>query len=106
MTPEERQLLIQTNRLVEENHAMLRKMRRGATVRMIIWLVIYAAIIAAPIWLYVTYLDGAVQKMLKAYDAFQGTSSGAAQQYQGMQDAIKEFQARIGGGAASNSTSQ
>src|SRR3989344_710899 len=106
MGPEDIKLLRETHRLTLENNKLLHKMRRGATVRMIIWLFIYAAIIAAPIWLYVTYLDGAVQKMLKAYDAFQGTSSGAAQQYQGMQDAIKEFQARIGGGAASSSPPQ
>ena len=106
MGPEDLKLLRETHRLALENNQMLRKMRRGATVRMIIWLVIYAAIIAAPIWLYVTYLDGAVQKMLKAYDAFQGTSSGAAQQYQGMQDAIKDFQTRMGGGATSGSPSQ
>ena len=30
MTPEERQLLIQTHRMVEENNALLRKMHRAA----------------------------------------------------------------------------
>ena len=106
MGPEDVKLLRETHRLALENNKILRGMRRGTWVRMIIWIIIYAAIIAAPIWLYMTYLDDTVQKMLKAYDSLQGSGSQAAEQYQGIQDAIKEFQTRMSGAGTPNAPSQ
>ena len=51
MTPEERQLLIQTSRLVEENNKILRKMHRaalwGRIVRILYWAVIIAFSVGA-----------------------------------------------------------
>ena len=46
MTPEERQILIQTHRMVEENNTLLRKMRRAALWGRI-WHIIYWGIIIA-----------------------------------------------------------
>ena len=96
MGPEDLKLLRDTYRLALENNKMLHKMRHRAVVSMIVWLFIYVALIAAPIWLYVTYFDGAVQTALKAYDSLQGGDSQAAEQYQGLRDAVRELQMRMG----------
>ncbi len=51
MTPEERQLLIQTHRMVEENHTLLRKMHRsallGRTFTILYWVVIVGLSVGA-----------------------------------------------------------
>ena len=95
MGPEDLKLLRETYRLAQENNRLLRKMRRSAFIHTIVWLIIYAAIIAAPIWFYITYLDGAVQKALKAYDAIQGGGSQTAAQYEGLQNTIRELQSHL-----------
>lgn len=104
MGPEDLKLLRETHRLVEENNKLLRKMRRSALVHTIVWFIIYAAIIAAPIWFYVTYLDGAMQKVLETYDSLQGGGSQVSQQYEGLQDAIGDLRARLTGATSSDSS--
>lgn len=51
MTPEERQLLIQTHRLGEENNALLRKMHRAAIMgrafRLLYWITIIGLSVGA-----------------------------------------------------------
>lgn len=51
MNPEERQLLIQTHRLVEENNELLRKMRRSALVgrifRVLYWVIVIGLSVGA-----------------------------------------------------------
>ncbi|MDO8620634.1 MAG: hypothetical protein Q7R64_04795 [bacterium] len=51
MSPEERQLLIQTHRMVEENHALLRKMHRsalfGRVFHMLYWIIIIGLSVGA-----------------------------------------------------------
>lgn len=66
MTPEERQLLIQTNRLVEENHAMLRKMRRaafwGRAWHLLYWLIIIGISVGA-----YYYIQPYIDQLLNLY---------------------------------------
>ena len=97
MGPEDLKMLRETYRLTLENNRMLRKMRRQALVHTIVWLIIYAALILAPIWFYMTYLDGAVQQLLKAYDAFEGSNSHTAQQYGQFQDAVDNLREKLPG---------
>ena len=52
MTPEERQLLIQTHRLVEENNTLLRKMHRAAIMGRAFRLVYWIAIIGLSVGAY------------------------------------------------------
>ena len=106
MGPEDLKLLHETYRLALENNKMLRKMQRRATVHMIVWLIIYAALIAAPIWFYVTYLDGAVQNMLKAYDAIQGGGSQTTRQYEGLHNAIEDLRTRMMGSSSPSASRQ
>jgi len=71
MTPEERQLLIQTNRLVEENHAMLRKMRRAAlwtrAWHLLYWLIIVGISVGAYF-----YVQPYVEKLQDIYGGIAG----------------------------------
>ncbi len=71
MTPEERQLLIQTNRLVEENHAMLRKMRR-ATIWARAWHLLYWLIIVAISVGAYFYIQPYVEKLQSIYGGVKG----------------------------------
>lgn len=52
MTPEERQLLIQTHRLAEENNTLLRKMRRTALVGRIFHTLYWVIIIGLSVGAY------------------------------------------------------
>ncbi|HBV01305.1 MAG TPA: hypothetical protein DEF00_02845 [Candidatus Taylorbacteria bacterium] len=71
MTPEERQLLIQTHRLVEENNALLRKMRRSAIVGRVIHLLYWAIIIGFSVGAYYV-IQPYVDQIRGIYDGFKG----------------------------------
>lgn len=103
MGPEDLKLLRETYRLAAENNKMLRKMRRAAFVHTVVWLIIYAALVIAPIWFYMTYLDGAVQQLLKAYDAFEGGTQ-TEQQYRAIHDAIQNLREKLPGYSAASTT--
>ena len=103
MGPEDLKMLRETYRLTLENNKLLRKMRRSAFIHTVVWLIIYAALIIAPIWFYMTYLDTSVQNLLKAYDAFEGRGSQTAAQYQNLQNALQELRSKIPGFNATSS---
>ncbi len=80
MTPEERQLLIQTSRLVEENNHLLRKMHRaalwGRIGRLFYWLVILGLSFGA-----YYFIQPYVDQMTELYGGVKtdvGTIRGAA----------------------------
>ena len=52
MTPEERQLLIQTHRMVEENHTLLRKMHRSALFGRVFTILYWVVIIGLSVGAY------------------------------------------------------
>lgn len=52
MSPEERQILIQTHRMVEENNALLRKMRRAALFGRIFHILYWVVIIGVSVGAY------------------------------------------------------
>lgn len=66
MTPEERQLLIQTSRLVEENNKILRKMHRAALWGTIFRVLYWAVIIALSIGAYY-FIQPYVDQLQQAY---------------------------------------
>ena len=90
---EERKLLEDTHRLAQENNKMLRAMRRAGWIRLILYFIFYAAIIAAPIWFYFAYLNGAVQNLLQTYDRLEGRNPGAQQQTQQTSGSMNQFEA-------------
>lgn len=108
MGPEDVKLLRETHRLAQENNKMLRSMRRQAWMGRIITLIIYAALIGVPIWLYMTYISGTVSRLLTAYGVVEQRGQEAQGQYQSLMEAFKQFQTGItgGGGTSSDSISQ
>ena len=100
MSPEERQLLIQTHRLVEENNKLLRKMHRsaiwGSIFRFIYWVAIIGASVGA-YYLIQPYVDqlkgvyGGIQQDVSTVRNTVNQVSGAASQLGDLGKLIKGF---------------
>jgi hypothetical protein len=88
-------MLEEIHRLTVENNRMLHKMRRSAMIGRIFTLLFYAALLLAPIWFYMTYLNTTVQNALAAYDRMQGTGQQAENQFQALEVAFKQFQEKF-----------
>ena len=73
-------LLQQTYQLAKENNRMLHAMRRHAFFSGLIKLVVYAALLILPFWLYLQYLSPQVDRMLNIMKQIQGTGNQAQQQ--------------------------
>lgn len=82
-------------RLVKENNQMLHAMRRNAFLGGLFKLVIYAVLIFAPIWYYMTYLQPTVDSMLKTVQELQGTSASVSAQGSGFMEQLKQLQAMV-----------
>ena len=87
--------------LTRENNRMLHKMRRNAFWGGIIRWVIYAALLLAPLWFYMTYLNDTVQRMMKTIDQMQGTSARAQAQFGDFSAMWKEIEAKFGASTSS-----
>ncbi len=85
--------------MTRENNRMLHKMRRNAFWGGIIKFLIYAALLLAPIWFYMTYLNDTVQRMMNTINQMQGTSAKAQAQFGDFSAMWKEIQAKFGGGS-------
>ena len=86
-------------RLTKENNKMLHAMRRSAWLGGIFKLLMWAAFIIVPFWLYMQYLAPIMEQMLKTYEQVQGTSAQAHAQLTGLQEAFQKFQSMYGAGA-------
>ena len=95
MTPQDSELLHETYRLSLENNKLLHKMRRNAFWGGIIRMIVYAALLAAPIWFYLSYLAPIVDKMFTEMQQLQGTSVQAQTQFGEIQYAWKQFENKI-----------
>ena len=95
MAMEPTDLIKETYRLTLENNRMLHKMRRSAFWGRIVSIIVYGALLLAPIWLYMQYLAPIVDKMLQTAQQIQGTGASAQAQFSGLQDAWKAFEAKI-----------
>ena len=82
-------------RLVKENNKMLHGMRRTAFWGGLFKLLIWAGLIAAPIWLYATYLAPVVQSLQQTVNQVQGVSSQAQGQLNGLGDVFKQLEAKL-----------
>ncbi len=74
MTPEERQLLIQTHRLAEENNTLLRKMRRAALWGRVWHIMYWTVIIGLSIGAYY-FVQPYVEQVQGVYGGFQSDVS-------------------------------
>lgn len=99
-------LLEEIHRLTQENNRLLRKMHRGAMWGRIFTILFYTALLVAPIWFYLTYLNGTVQQLLQAYQKMQGTGQQAQGQFQQIQQAIQQFESKFQTASATSSKAQ
>ncbi|HEY4516392.1 MAG TPA: hypothetical protein VJG64_00425 [Candidatus Paceibacterota bacterium] len=99
-------LLEEIHRLTQDNNRLLHKLRRGAIWGRLFTLLFYAALLLAPIWFYLTYLNGTVQQLLQAYQKAQGTGQQAQGQFQAFQQAFNDFRSKIPGMGATSSPPQ
>ncbi|MDR3571853.1 MAG: hypothetical protein P4L81_06730 [Candidatus Pacebacteria bacterium] len=86
------QLLREIYRLTKENNEMAHRARRSAFFWGFVKFIIYAALLIAPIWFYMTYLNGAVEEMLKTMQQFEAVNPQAQGQFQGIQNALNQLQ--------------
>ncbi|OGG57416.1 hypothetical protein A2853_00640 [Candidatus Kaiserbacteria bacterium RIFCSPHIGHO2_01_FULL_55_17] len=79
-------------RLTKENNRMLHSMRRHAFWGGLIKFILYALIlVAAPLWLYSTYLAPVMEQILETYQQVQGTGAKAQAQFTDLQDVLTQF---------------
>jgi hypothetical protein len=91
------QMLHEILKLSRANNELLHHMRRRAFFWGFIKFVIYAALLLAPIWFYVTYLNGTVQELLQAADKVEGANTQAQNQLQTFENGFQQLEARFGG---------
>ena len=84
-------------RLTRENNKMLHSMRRNAFWGGLLKFIIYAALLTAPIWFYMTYLNNAVQQLLQTMNKIEGTSVQAQAQLNSYQQAWQQFESKLPG---------
>lgn len=97
------QLLREIYRLSRENNEMMHRARRSAFFWGFVKFLVYAALLAAPIWFYVTYLNGTVQAMLQDLNKIEGVNTQAQNQFDGFENALQGLESRFG---ASTTTAQ
>lgn len=104
MTPQNNdQLLREIYRLTRENNELMHRARRSAFFWGFVKFILYAAILLAPIWFYVTYLNGTVQQMMQDLNKVEGTNAQAQSQFQGFENDFQQLESRFG---VSTTTSQ
>jgi len=86
------QLLREIYRMTRENNEMMHRARRSAFFWGFLKFIIYAALLLAPIWFYVTYLSGAVNSMIETMNKIEAANPQAQAQFQGIQNALAQFQ--------------
>ena len=89
-------------RLTKENNRLLHKLRRGALWGRLFTIVFYLAILIAPVWFYLAYFKGTVENALQVYEKIQSGGVQAQDQFQAIQDIIKQFQSKIPSGNSSS----
>ena len=90
------QLLREVYRLTRENNEMMHRARRSAFFWGFVKFIIYAALLAAPIWFYVTYLNGTVQELLQAANKVEGANTQAQNQLQTFENGFEQLESRFG----------
>ena|ERR1700690_2277394 len=96
------QSLQEMYRLTKENNRMLHAMRRSAFWGGLLKFILYAVLLVAPIWFYLTYINGTVQNLVQAIDKIEGTGQAAQTQFTGLEASWKQLEARFGFGSSTS----
>jgi hypothetical protein len=91
------QLLKEIYRLTHENNQLLHRARRSAFFWGFVKFLMYALLLLAPIWFYVTYLNGTVQQLLQAANKVEGANTQAQTQLQSFESGFQQLESRFGG---------
>lgn len=97
-------MLRETYRLAQDNNRMLHAMRRTAFFGGFIKIVVWIAVIATPIWFYMTYLAPVAASVAQTVGQAQGASKEAQAQVKVLQDSLKRMQAAIPSFGSSSKT--
>ena len=81
-------------------------MKRNAFWGGIIRTIVYAALLAAPIWFYLSYLAPVVSRMLDEVQQIQGTSVQAQTKFSDLENTWNQFKNKIPGMASGTTTTQ
>ena len=93
----DRTQLEQVLKLAKENNRMLHAMRRNAFLGGLLKVIMWAAFIIIPLWLYMQYLAPIMQSMIDTMSQVQGTGAKAQAQFSDLNNALKKFQEQFGG---------
>ena len=99
-----RDMLVDIFKMTKENNQILHGMRRRAMIGGLLKFVIWTALLLAPIWFYMTYLNASVQKMLATFNQLQTTGADAQAQISAFQKSIIDLEAKIPGFSHATST--
>ena len=102
----ENDLIRETYRLTLENNKILRKMKRNAFWGGIIRTIVYAALLAAPIWFYLSYMAPVIDRMLNEVHQIQGTSVQAQTKFSELESTWNQFKSKIPGMGSGTTTAQ
>ena len=95
MPPGHDEMLKQTYALVKENNRMLHSMRRNAFLGGIFKLLMWAAFIIVPAYVYYIYLAPVMTSALAAMEAAQKSGAQVQTQFIDLQNTLKKLQANI-----------
>lgn len=88
----DRTQLEQVLRLAKDNNRMLHAMRRSAWLGGILKLVLWAAFIIVPFWLYMQYLAPVMTSAMQTMQQIQGTGAKAQAQFGDLNAAMQKLQ--------------
>lgn len=82
-------------RLTRENNRMLHAMRRNAFLSGLFRILVWAALIIIPFWLYMQYLAPVMQSMMDTMQEIEGTRAGAQAQMSGLNESLQTLKAQF-----------
>lgn len=91
----DRGLLEQNLKLTKENNRMLHAMRRNAWLGGVFKLVMWAAFIIIPFWLYLQYLAPVMQSAMDTINQVQGTGAKAQAQFSDLNASMQKLKAQF-----------
>ena len=81
--------------LVRDNNRILHGMRRNAFFWGFVKFIAYAALFAAPIWLYLNFVSGTLDQAVNTLNKLQGTKTEAQTKFDGFEKMVKDLKGKL-----------
>lgn len=91
-------------KMTKENNDLLHSMRRRAFLGGLLKFVIWTALLVAPIWFYMTYLNQSVQNVMQAVVQMQQTGTNVQANFTNLQNSLKQLESKIPGFSSASQT--